>query len=189
MTIPLTLAGLGSIALSEGVKFLYSQAGELLKRWRDRHDKAAQSTTPPAQTEPADVTLPAVFQGQLEKPTIHHDALEKAEEPLRALRKDLSDYADDIEPIDPKNPALLEHIDALRRLLEAVYQQPLTFVGEDRAPADLAVGGKIDVGTVVGYAAAVRARTIKSGNIHGEARADRVEQGGQLIGVDVDTIG
>jgi hypothetical protein len=38
---PITLAALGAVALSEGVKFLYGQAGELLKRRREQRASAA----------------------------------------------------------------------------------------------------------------------------------------------------
>ena len=37
----ITLAMLGAAALTQGVNFLYGQAGELLKRRRDRREKAA----------------------------------------------------------------------------------------------------------------------------------------------------
>src|SRR5437879_6867359 len=42
MAEPLTLALVGSVILSEGVKFLYAQAGDALKRWRPR--KEARTT-------------------------------------------------------------------------------------------------------------------------------------------------
>ncbi|MCW3055937.1 MAG: hypothetical protein JWN14_5107 [Chthonomonadales bacterium] len=189
MPDPITLAALGAVALSEGVKFLYGQAGELLKRHREHRDKAVTSTVAPAPTEPADLTLPMVFQKPSEQPVIHYAELEQAAEPLRALRKDLSDYADGTDPIDPKNQVLIEHIDALRCLMEAVYQHPFTFVGEARPLSEITLTGKIDVRQVLGYVAGVRAKTIKSGNIEIDVKVDRVEVGGELIGVDVETIG
>jgi len=36
--VTLSLAAVSSLALTEGVKFFYAQAGELLKWWRDRRD-------------------------------------------------------------------------------------------------------------------------------------------------------
>jgi len=62
MSDPTTLsaAAIGAAALTEGIKFLYGQAGEILKRWRERKDKAAQESTAQAdQTEAAEVTLPS----------------------------------------------------------------------------------------------------------------------------------
>ena len=37
--VTITAAGVGMAAISEGIKFLYGQAAELLKRWRERRDK------------------------------------------------------------------------------------------------------------------------------------------------------
>ena len=73
MADPLTLTGVGVIALTEGIKFLYGQAGEALKRWRER--KAAGKN---ADVEPVEVELPSdAFAGQLEQPQLHLDAVER----------------------------------------------------------------------------------------------------------------
>ena len=40
MSEPLTLTGVGVVVLTEGIKFLYAQAGESLKRWRERNRDA-----------------------------------------------------------------------------------------------------------------------------------------------------
>src|SRR5215213_10912888 len=95
---PVTLAAVGTVALTEGIKFLYAQAGEGLKRWRERRNnidkRAAQADT----TAPIAIELPPdAFEGQLSKPHIHFDALERVENDLREVRKSLADYADGIE--------------------------------------------------------------------------------------------
>ena len=36
MADPFTLGAVGAVVLTEGIKFLYGQAGEALKRWRER---------------------------------------------------------------------------------------------------------------------------------------------------------
>lgn len=82
--VTITLAAVGTVALTEGVKFLYGQAAELLKRWRERRDAA--KTTPSKTVEPAVVELPAdVFEGQLSAPQIHYDKLTKVEPRLKEL--------------------------------------------------------------------------------------------------------
>jgi len=189
MLDPLTLSAIGAVAITEGIKFLYGQTGELLKRWRERRDAAKDTSIQLNKTEPADVELPLVFEGQLSAPQIHFDAVERVEEQLRELRKDLSDYADGIELVDVKDANLLQRVDALRQLLEAVYQQRITFKGEQRPPSGPVVEGSIDVEEVAGYTAAVRARQIVGGTVRAEAKARRVEPGGQVIGVDADIIG
>lgn len=189
MVDPLTLSAIGATAITEGIKFLYGQAGEILKRWRERKDAAKDASIQLNKTEPVDVKLPQVFEGQLSAPHIHFDAVERVEEQLRELRRDLSDYADGIELVDVKDANFLQRVDALRQLLEAVYQQRITFKGEQHPPSGPVVESRIDVEKVVGYAAAVRARQIVSGTVRAEATANHVEPGGQIIAVDTDSIG
>ena len=189
MAEPITLAVVGTIALTEGIKFLYNQAGELLKHWRARRDDAANPAAQSEKIQPTDVRLPLAFEGQLVEPKIHLEALEQLADDLRDTRKELSDYADGIEPVDNKNETLLAKTDALRRLLEAVYQQRITFKGEKRPSSGPLVEGHIDVKQVAGYASAVRAKKIASGTVIADAKAERVEPGGQFIGVDVDSVG
>jgi hypothetical protein len=189
MLEPITLSALSAVALTEGIKFLYEQAGEVLKRWRERKDAAHGSTLQLPSAEPVEVRLPSVFAGQLSAPQIHFDAVERLETQLWEIRHDLSDYTEGIERVDMSNEHLLRGIDALRQLLEAIYQQRLTFQGEHRPASGPVVKGHIDVDEVAGYAAAVRARIIVSGEVTAEAKSKRVETGGQLTTIDVDTIG
>jgi hypothetical protein len=71
--VTITLAVVGTVALKEGVKFLYGQAGELLKRWREKREAVE---TPPLQTsERAVLELPTdIFEGPLDAPQIHYDS-------------------------------------------------------------------------------------------------------------------
>lgn len=185
----ITLAAVGSIALSEGIKFLYNQAGELLKHWRGQRDAVKNAATQSEKIQPADVKLPPVFEGQLVAPKIHLDALDQVGDNLREIRKELSDFAEGIEQVDAENEALLTRTDALRQMLEAVYQQRITFKGEQRPSSGPLIEGHIDVKQVAGYAAAVRAKKIVGGTVKGDAKSERVESGGQLIGVDIDEAG
>ena len=177
MLDPLTFSAIGAVAITEGIKFLYGQASEILKRWRERKDSAKDASTQLNNTEPVDVKLPSVFEGQLSAPHIHFDTVERVEEQLRELRKDLSEYADGIESVDVKDANFLRRIDALRQLLEAVYQQRITFKGEQHPPSGPVVEGRIDVEEVAGYTAAVRVRQIVSGSVKADAKARRVEPG------------
>jgi hypothetical protein len=87
MVDPIMLSALGSATLSEGVKFLYAQAGELLKQRRERRAAAAQ--------------LPAeVFEssdGPLQPDLGHAEALESE---LRQLRRELSEYGQGVDEVD-----------------------------------------------------------------------------------------
>jgi hypothetical protein len=52
------------------------------------------------------------------------------------------------------------------------------------------VEGIIDVGTVAGYAAAVRIKAATGeATIRGKVTADEVGASGQIIGVDIDSVG
>lgn len=190
MPEPLTLAVVGGAILTEGIKFLYNQAGEVLKHWRARRESATKEASGVEDARPMEVKLPAAFEGQLSKPKIHFDVVEQVDEQIQVIRRSLSDYAEEIVRVDSGDQNLLSDVDALRCLLEAVYQQRITFKGEQRPASGPLVSGKIDVKEVAGYAAAVSARKIgKGAQVIGEAKAERVEQLGRIIGVDADTIG
>jgi len=191
MPDPITLSALGAVALTEGIKFLYEQAGEALKRWRERKDTTARDAKADLpQEESVVVKLPPVFEGQLSTVQIHFDAVERLEKQLLELKRGLSGYADGSEVMDSSDKALLEQIDALRQLLEAVYQQRITFKGEQRPPSGPVVEGHIDVQEVEGRVGGVIARTIGgSAHVKGDANVGTVKQGGEASGVTVDTIG
>jgi hypothetical protein len=188
MPEPITLTLVGTVALTEGIKFLYSQATEILRRRNERRE-AEKGAGRPAATEPIDAELPDAFEGQLSDPQIHFDALERVEGPLKEVRKDLSDYAEGIEAVDDKDEGLLLKVDALRKLLEAVLQERITFKGEMRPPSGPVVEGRIDVDEVAGYAAAVRAGRITGGHVRAEGEAKRVEVTGEFVALEADTIG
>jgi hypothetical protein len=176
---PLTLSVLGATALTEGIKFLYSQATELLKR---RHEKAKTV----ASTE---VVLPAL-EGKLEPLRPDAEVVEQVKSELRRLRHVLQDYVDDIAPIDPQDRGLLETTDQVRRLLEAVYGQRITFRSEQRSKSGPVVEGTVEATEISGYVAAVRAKTVGgSATVRGAVRAGDVKEHGQAIGVDIDRIG
>ncbi|MFJ6673777.1 hypothetical protein ACIQMJ_21940 [Actinosynnema sp. NPDC091369] len=183
MTDPLALSVLGAAALTEGIKFLYGQATELLRRRRERRDEAGALEVEPAEVPELD--------GELRLPLRADDAvLERVGPDLKELRRKLQDYADGVEEVVPDDRDLLESADAVRRLLEAVYGQRITFRGERRAASGPVVEGEIDVDVVAGYAAAVRARAITGGaTVRASVRANEVAEGAEVIGVDVDRIG
>lgn len=187
----LSAAAIGAVALTEGIKFLYAQAGEILKRWRERRDKVSQKATAQTdKTETIEVVLPAVFEGKLDNPTIHFDVVQESEKNLRTLYKELSEYANEIEEVDETDSALLEKVDALRNLLEAIYQQRITLKGENRPQSGSPVViGRVKAKEIVGEATGVKAETVTRGEIEGEVFADRIEQGGKATGTEVKNVG
>jgi hypothetical protein len=186
MTDPFTLAAVGAVVIAGGIKFLYGQAGEALKRWGER--KAARKD---AGAEPVDAQLPPdAFEGQLEQPQLHFEVVEQLEQELRDLRAAVAEYAQGVDAVDVDDPGLLQTVNALRRAMEAVYGQHITFKGEPGAVsgAPLAVG-KAQVEVVRGSVAGLRAGRIIKGKAIGELKAKIVEPGAEASGLKVDELG
>jgi hypothetical protein len=182
MVEPITLGALSGVALTEGIKFLYAQAGEVLKGWRARGGGDVSVSS----IEAVDAEI---VEGDLQLATPDWDAVERLGGDLRVLRSQLADYIDGIEPVGPDDLALLETGEALRKMLEVIMRQRITFTGETRRASAPVIVGQADLDEVAGYAAAVRARLVERGEIHGRLQARRVEQGAKAIAVDIDQVG
>lgn len=184
MTDPMSAAALGAVALTEGIKFLYDQAGEVLKRWRNAHD-SGKVISGSAMLNPPE----GLLAGAVKPVEPRDDVADSLRLQLSNARKALTDYADGIEVARLGDQHVASQVDALRRLLEVVYGQQLTFRGEDRPSSWPLVTGVINVEQVAGDAAAVRATKVASGEIRGFAQAGRVEEGAKLTGVKVNSVG
>lgn len=161
MADPVSLAVLSGAVLTQGIKFLYDQASDVLARRRDRKQKTPEIVAEPRVLgEPSETRLTAL------------------EEQLRVLHDDLEgrDFA-------AADDDLLWRADALRAVLEAVYRTRLVFTGETR-PATEAFSD-IDVDDVRGYVAAIRGDSTTKGRLEARMRVRRVAQGGEAIGIDL----
>jgi hypothetical protein len=150
MAEPFTAAAIGAVLVTKGIGFLYDQLGELLKRHRGRKDaKSVQ----PVQIPPA---VPAVgtLSGQLTAGPVDQQALDQNADQLAKLYGLLTPYVSGMITADPSDRQLAEEADATRRLLELVYQQHITFAGEQR-PATGSPLGDQDAATAGRYAAQV----------------------------------
>lgn len=182
MADPLSLGVLGAVVAAEGVKFLYGQATEVLKRRRER----GAGSEPEA---PVAVPADAPLQGTLEPLRIDFDALEGMHDEIKTMRSVLADYADGLADPDPGDRELAAAADGLRRALEVVYGQRITFRGEDRGPSGPVVIGRAEADTVAGDLAGVRARLVSSGRVEATAVVNRVLPGGKVTGAEFDSIG
>lgn len=124
MADPFSAAALVGVVLTEGIKFLYRQAGEVLKRWRERRETGGTSVED-ARLHPPE----GLLEGTVEPVEPQDDQADGLEEELRQARRLLADYAEGIEVPRPGDHLVAEQADALRRLLEAVYGQRITFRG------------------------------------------------------------
>lgn len=130
-----SLATVEAAALTQGVAFLYAQAGELLKRRRDARERATQAgERTDAGSLPA-LTLPGTafeVAGTAPAAAVPGVVDELAESLLQA-RRDVDDYVVGIAALDASSPAVFEAVDRLRRILEEVYGVTVTFRGERRS--------------------------------------------------------
>jgi hypothetical protein len=196
---PMTLAAVSAVVLTEGVRFLYQQAGELLKRVRARRDAKARTGAGPdaavpagsepdavaaAGSEPVDIALPTTaFAGQLRDPHLDRTVLTQIEPVLARHRLALNEYVEGIRSVEPGDAALCEHVDGLRTALEAVLGQRITFAGEQRAPSGMRV--TIRVQDLVGNVTGVRAERLEGGAV---VDIDVTRAEGDVIGADVKEI-
>jgi hypothetical protein len=173
LTEGMNMTALGSTALSEGIKFLYSQAAEALKRWRERQDKPAR--------EPSSHPTPPVFTENAGALAFHLDKVEALEEPLRKLMHSLADYASGTKPVNPGHSELMAAVHALRLAMEQVHQHALTFKGEQRGAGPGLIGS---IGSLLSAAVALEA-----GQPRGEpAAAGRSDGSGEepgLLGIRI----
>jgi len=166
MADPLSIAVLGGVALTEGIKFLYGQVGELLRRRRESRAAAAADQSAPAQA--ARVDIPStdggehVLSGRLTPGPVDAEALDSNAEQLASLRGLLMPYAEGDRSVDAANRQVLEQIDATRRLLEVVYGQHITFQGEQRPASGAPVHADTQAEEMGQYAARVIAEGERS---------------------------
>lgn len=112
------------------------------------------------------------------------------EQEIRDLRVALADLSDGVDEVDPHDQGTLECVDGLRRVLEAIYGQPIVFHGEIYpTPDSVVVEGTVVVDEVRGFVAGLRARKVLGGSLTGRTEAKRVESGGTAVGVEIDSVG
>ncbi|MFD0200395.1 MULTISPECIES: hypothetical protein [Saccharothrix] len=178
MADPLTLAVVGAVALTEGVQFLYAQAGEALEARRESRKSEVE------------LDPPDVFEKAPCRARVDLAAVGRLERDLRELRSAFAEVHAGVDEIDAGDLDTLERVEALRRALETVYHAPFTFRGEPaRAAAVATAHGEVDVDEVLGHVAGLRARKVLGGSVTGSLRAGRVAGGARAVGVEVDRIG
>ncbi len=175
MAAEMLLVGVATAALQEGVKFLYEQAGEVLRAWRARR---RDPTAPPpvVVAAPAQVTVGSPHPGS----SVPDPATVVTLEDLRA---DVERMATGELSVD--DPGARTTIAALREVVEAALGAPITFVGE--APRSVRV---TDVNVVVrdvrGRVAGVRLDTGQDADVRDvHVAAGNVEASGEVVGVQI----
>jgi hypothetical protein len=172
---PLSLSALGAVAITQGIKFLYGQANELLERRRERKKTGLEPT------EPVPIKNSEVLAGQLKPLLVDYDRLEQVYEDMTALTLELAKY--NYGEVAP-GPEVAKKVDELRRALEAVYGQRITFKGEtDRESSGTTLSGEARATLVKGLVAGVDVGSVSGGaHVEGKAEGETVEGSGSVIG-------
>jgi hypothetical protein len=188
MADPISLASVGSLVLSEGVKFLFNEAGELLRRWR--HGKTSPDDAGGDTGRTVALVLPAAFGGGTLAADVDFARVEPVAERLLQLRGALSNYVDGVSEVNPEDRTLLRTADDLRGLLEELLGQRLTLAGENRpASRTPIVRSTVRLGTVEGEATGVDVDAATAGIIASDTTAQEVKRGGRVISVRIGTLG
>ncbi|WP_255954675.1 hypothetical protein [Streptomyces odontomachi] len=177
MADSLTLAGLSATVLTEGIRFLYGQAGEVIRQHREgRAERRERSVVPevvaePRELPPPDPELVEGFRADLEFCRTYLEPFVTGERRDALLQG----------AVDPQ---VIEVADALRRVLGAVHQVPIVFADELSGAGTKVVRGSVEADVVAGILIGVRAKVV-SATIDAHARAGRIEAGGEVIAADI----
>jgi len=172
---------LGGTAASEGIKFLYGQASELLKAWRERRSQGQREEELPAEL-PVPIIDSTVLDARPTQRMADATVLARENGSLVKLIGALSPYAQDLADIDLADSELAEQAGRLRALLEAAYHQRFTFQGEDRDPTGSRVTVRQVLGIVEGQVLGADAAVGPSGYVDVEQYVDTVKGDGSLTG-------
>jgi hypothetical protein len=143
-----TFSTVESATLTQGVAFLYAQAGELLRRRRQTRDHAAatrerqdpendNAVTAPSRAPGTEVLPPLRLPAAIFEPSSRTTSEPRAETldrlggDLLQARRDVEEYVLGTAEFGSKSDGL-EAADRLRRILEEVYDAAVTFRGEHR---------------------------------------------------------
>ena len=176
MADPLTLAVLGGVAATEGIKFLYGQVTEVIKAWRARRDeREAALEVPIVETgvlddAPVGTTVDAVVLAQ------HHAAMVE-------LWARLAPYAQGLQDVDISDDALARTAGELRALLEAAYGQRFTFRGEHRESTGTLVSVAQVLGSVSGLVVGVQGDVGSNVTAAVQQKVTDVTGDGTVIGI------
>jgi hypothetical protein len=173
---PLSLAVLGGAAATEGIKFLYGQAAEVIKAWRARRKDREQPLEVP-------IVETSVLDAQPTGTMVDLAVLAQTDATMLKLWQQLAPYAQGLETVEDADAELARAAGEMRALLEAVYGQRFTFRGERREPTGTRVAVEQVLGTAAGLAVGVEGDIGPSATVVVRQDADEVTAEGTVIGV------
>lgn len=180
MPDPVTWDVVGGWSALEGIKFLYGQAAEILKAWRERRRQNYG-----ADTQSADFQVPILDNEVLDgtpTPTVDATIIEKESASLVRLLAAVAPYAEGLAVPDLGDSELADQIGHLRAILEAAYGQRFTLLGEQREPTGTRVTVVQVLGEVAGVASGVEAQLTPGSEVYVRQETAEIKPGGSIIG-------
>jgi hypothetical protein len=189
MTDPLAITAMGSVALAEGIKFLYGQAAALLAANRERRSRRREEASAPDTVVMPDITSPQL-DAPLRAPRADLIVVDAEQERLAGLTAALSLYALDQIEVPADDRALRAQGGELRALLEAVYGQRITFKDEPREPTGTRVVIEQRLGRHEGEATGLEADSVEHGaDIEITQSATSTNENSAIVGAKIKRIG
>lgn len=185
MVDPFSIGAVAGLALTEGIKFLYGQAGEILRRRAERKAAAKAGQAPPAEPIAVEKT-PEAFAGSLGPMAVDDDAAEEQAQNLKELRRTIEDH----ELGDADEAETIRATLALRDALEDIVGQRITFAGEDREPSGTPVAtGRLTADVIKGRASGLEIETMKGGRAEGTLEAKEIAEGADAAATRIRNLG
>lgn len=126
---PVSVAG--TAGLTEGIKFLYIQLGELLHQRRGRRRESAVDA---GAVTVRSIAADGVLAGPMPEVSVAARDLDHAAPTVAILHDALANYVNGLNDLAADEAAVRELAGQARALLEALYRQHLTFTGESGRP-------------------------------------------------------
>jgi hypothetical protein len=127
MSDPLSMAAVN--ALGQAVTFVFTQLTDLLRRRRERKDRADAAASIDLPEVPA-----GVLDGALPAATAEPTTLDQLAPEIAEVRIGLETYSAGITPVSEGDPQLADLVAKARDLLELAYGKHVTFTGETGRP-------------------------------------------------------
>lgn len=165
--ISIAAGTIGAEFLKEAVKFLWSEASKILERYQKRQEKK-EVNAEIDEPAPPQLGLPA-------RRVIDFSVVERRRDALKQAVKDLVLYAQELEPVDTGDAALLAKADEVQRLIVEAY-------GID-AP-ELRVTGRVRTDHIEKGGEAIGAEAeVSGGDVEGQVDAKVIS--GRAVGAKV----
>jgi hypothetical protein len=178
---PISLVVLGGLLATEGVKFLFGQATEVLKAWRERRRAAATEEELPAELD-VPITATDVLDGTPTSSKVDVAVVTRELDELTRRVGELSLALSDGTPVDAADEELAASAGALRELLEEAYGQRLTLRGEQREPTGTRVQVRQRAEQVSGRMTGVQ-EVSGGADVSVDQQAGTIDQDGSVLGV------